>query len=65
MEEALSQEEADRCRKLINDTQTQPNSYYDDWFVEHEDEGTTHVSVIDEEGNAVAATDTIDWAYVE
>lgn len=49
---------------MINETSTQANSYYDPYFVTTEDEGTTHVSVLDEDGNAVSATDTINYALV-
>ena len=56
---------AEQHRLKINDSFTQENSYYDPFFTTVEDEGTTHVSVIDRDGNAVAATDTINYAYVE
>ena len=49
-------------REMINDNSTQANSYYDPYFVTTEDEGTTHVSVLDKDGNAVSATDTINYA---
>ena len=47
---------------MINDSFTQPPGFYDPWFVTTGDRGTTHVSVLDKEGNAVAATDTINFA---
>ena len=54
---------ADLHRSKINDTSTQSNDYYDPYFmVSTEDEGTTHVSVLDVDGNAVSATDTINYA---
>lgn len=58
-----SKAEGERLRNLINDSRTQPMSYYDPYFVKQNSEGTTHVSVIDKEGNAVSATETINWAF--
>ncbi|XP_066914328.1 glutathione hydrolase 1 proenzyme-like [Clytia hemisphaerica] len=59
----LSDINATNHRDMINLTSTQPNSYYDPYFVTTEDQGTTHVSVLDKDGNAVSATDTINYAF--
>jgi len=59
----LSVANADMHREKINDTSTQSNDFYDPYFIVNtEDEGTTHVSVLDADGNAVSATDTINYA---
>lgn len=62
-EDIISLAMADRNRMKVNDTSTQENSYYDPFFTTTEDDGTTHVSVIDKDGNAVAATDTINFGF--
>jgi len=54
---------AEKLRLRINDSSTQEPSFYDPYFVTTEDHGTTHVSVIDKDGNAVSATDTINYAF--
>ncbi|XP_057302421.1 glutathione hydrolase 1 proenzyme-like [Hydractinia symbiolongicarpus] len=59
----ISQDLADMNRMKVNDTSTQENSYYDPFFTTTENHGTTHVSVIDKDGNAVAATDTINFSF--
>jgi len=59
----LSKVNASKHRAMIDDDSTKPIGYYDPFFVTTEDQGTTHVSVLDEEGNAVSATDTINWAF--
>ena len=46
----------------MNDSFTQSLSFYDPFFINKKDEGTTHVSAIDKDKNAVAATDTINDA---
>ena len=57
----LSEESADLTRKLIIDDETHEPEYYGgDWFSFREDGGTTHLSVIDAEGNALALSSTIN-----
>ncbi|GFN83038.1 gamma-glutamyltranspeptidase 1-like [Plakobranchus ocellatus] len=46
-------------RALINDSHTQPTSYYKARAAMINDEGTTHLSAIDGQGNVVAVTSTI------
>ena len=58
----LSKLVAEEHRLKINDSYTQATSYYDPFFSTVEDQGTTHVSVIDKSGNGVATTDTINYA---
>ncbi|XP_057310883.1 glutathione hydrolase 1 proenzyme-like isoform X2 [Hydractinia symbiolongicarpus] len=62
-EDIISLAKAEMNRMKVNDTSTQRNSYYDQFFTTTEDDGTTHVSVIDKDGNAVSATDTINFAF--
>ncbi|XP_057299592.1 glutathione hydrolase 1 proenzyme-like [Hydractinia symbiolongicarpus] len=62
-EDIISLAKAEMNRMKVNDTSTQKNSYYDQFFTTTEDDGTTHVSVIDKDGNAVSATDTINFAF--
>lgn len=47
----------------ITDNKTHRLEYYNPKFDIHEDHGTTHLSVIDNEGNAVALTSTINLLF--
>ena len=62
MQEILSQTVADEHRAKINDSYTQPNEYYDPFFLKKDGFGTTHISAIDKDGNGAAATNTINYA---
>ncbi|EDO33350.1 predicted protein, partial [Nematostella vectensis] len=55
---------AEGLRKRISDTQTYKNlTYYGKYFVDKDYEGTTHVSVLAPNGDAVAATTTISFHF--
>ena len=58
----LSKEYSDKIRRRITDDQTQSPEYYseDGNVALYEEGGTTHVSVIDEEGNAVGISGSIN-----
>lgn len=49
--------------KRITDNETHTLSFYDPRFDIHEDHGTTHLSVVDREGNAVALTSTVNFIF--
>lgn len=49
--------------RRITDDQTHATAYYDPHFDIHEDHGTTHISVVDSEGAAVALTSTVNFIY--
>ncbi|XP_065684540.1 glutathione hydrolase 1 proenzyme isoform X1 [Hydra vulgaris] len=59
----LDDNHAEQKRLKINDSVTRENKFYSKFFTNTQDSGTTHVSVIDKEGNAVSATDTINYAF--
>ena len=51
---------AEELRKKINDNKIQSVSYYGGFYSGWNDHGTTHLSVLSKEGDAVAVTSTIN-----
>ncbi|KAI1882390.1 hypothetical protein AGOR_G00250190 [Albula goreensis] len=58
-----SEDFADRLRLMITDSTTHPPKYYDPEFYLPENHGTAHLSVVAEDGSAVAATSTINHHF--
>ncbi|XP_066507443.1 glutathione hydrolase 1 proenzyme [Hoplias malabaricus] len=54
---------AEAIRQRISDESTQPESYYEPEFFIPENHGTSHISVLAEDGSAVAATSTINHFF--
>ncbi len=61
-QKVISKAQATKDRQKIDDSKTHNTSYYGDFFSKTEDQGTTHVSVLAENGDAAAATDTVNYA---
>ncbi|CAF3443074.1 unnamed protein product [Rotaria sp. Silwood1] len=59
----LSPEYAEEIRDRINEHKTQPLEYYEPRFEPQTDHGTSHCSIIDSLGNAVAVTSTINTDF--
>ncbi len=60
-QKVIGKDQAMKDRARITDKMTHNTSYYSDFFTKTEDRGTTHVSVLAENGDAAAATDTINY----
>ncbi|CAF1606516.1 unnamed protein product [Adineta ricciae] len=59
----LSPEYAEEIREKIREDKTQPLEYYEPMFEPQTDHGTSHCSIIDAAGNAVAATSTVNTDF--
>ncbi|CAF0721059.1 unnamed protein product [Adineta steineri] len=59
----LSPEYAEEIREKINEDKAQPLAYYDPMFEPQTDHGTSHCSIIDATGDAVAVTSTINTDF--
>eukprot|EP00794_Sanderia_malayensis_P013926 gene13926-15377_t len=62
-EKVLDENVAKAEGKKINENQTQPLSFYTDMTKAVEEDGTTHVSLLAENGDAVATTSTINSKF--
>ncbi|MCJ8735470.1 hypothetical protein PDJAM_G00247530 [Pangasius djambal] len=54
---------ADNIRSKISDVSTQPESYYEPEYYNPENHGTAHLSIIAEDGSAVAVTSSINQYF--
>jgi gamma-glutamyltranspeptidase/glutathione hydrolase/leukotriene-C4 hydrolase len=58
-----TKKEANRVRKRIDDDRTHEIDYYDPLYDIQDSHGTMHLSVVDEEGMAVALTSTVNLPF--
>ena len=56
----ISQSFTEELRRKINDNKIHNISYYGGFYSDWNDQGTTHLSVLSKEGDAVAVTSTIN-----
>ncbi|XP_067653668.1 glutathione hydrolase 1 proenzyme-like [Haliotis asinina] len=63
MRNMTSREFGDATRARIDDAATHDATYYGATFSSQPDQGTSHISVVDAEGNAVAITSTINYYF--
>ena len=63
VEEIMSPEYAADVRWSISDTTTFPTDYYRPSFEPNEFHGTSHISALDKDGNAIGLTTTINLAW--
>ena len=61
IQELLDSKIAEEHRLLINDSHTQDPPYYGKIFEESNEQGTTHVSVLAENGDAVSCTSSVNY----
>ncbi|OMH79278.1 Gamma-glutamyltranspeptidase 1 [Zancudomyces culisetae] len=59
----LSKEHAKQNKAKITDDRTHDFEYYEPEYADKEDHGTTHVAVVDKDGNAVSLTSTINLLF--
>ena len=64
VDQLISRDTADSFRELIKDDEVNDNQVYGTVLDGLNDSGTTHISVVDNSGNAVSVTATLNFRYV-